>query len=175
MMFDRDAHAGGYCRAAFKEGADAYAAAQAAGKMLGVRLDGTEYSSENCPLVAVGGVPYDGTNPPKYLDAEFDRFTAEREEDAVVVHAKLGNVGAAAWVAADAQQRVPPGGVELVARDEVGKVLARAPVAARVERLGATGELVVRVPARGRVTVRLEARGRCAFGEVKSFDAEKVK
>jgi len=25
------------------------------------------------------------------------------------------------------------------------------------------------------VTVRLEARGRCAFGEVKVFDAEKVK
>ncbi|MBO7688989.1 MAG: hypothetical protein J6V72_21605, partial [Kiritimatiellae bacterium] len=114
-------------------------------------------------------------NPPKHLDAECDSFEVTREGDAVVVRAKLGNVGAAAWAAADAQQRVPPGGVELVARDEVGKVLARVPVAARVERLGATGELALRVRARGRVTVRLEARGRCAFGEVKTFDAEKVK
>ena len=173
--FDRDAHAGGYCRAAFGEGADAYAAAQAAGKMLGVRLDGAECDSGNCPLVAVGGVSYDGTNPPKHLDAEFDQFEAVREGDAVVVRARLGNVGAAAWVAADAQECVPPGGVELVARDEAGKVLACAPVRARVERLGATGELTLRVPARGHVTVRLEARGRCAFGEIRSFDAEKVK
>ena len=175
MTFDRDAHAGGYCRAAFNEGADAYAAAQAAGKMLGVRLDGVECDSGNCPLVAVGGVPYDGTNPPKHLDAEFDKFVVVREGDAVVVRARLGNVGAAAWVAADAQERVPPGGVMLVARGADGKELACAPVTARVERLGATGELTLRVPARGRVAVRLEARGRCAFGEVKSFDAEKVK
>ena len=63
----------------------------------------------------------------------------------------------------------------LVARDAVGQELAHAPVTARVERLGATGELTLRVPARGRVVVRLEACGRCAFGEVKSFDAEKVK
>ena len=173
--FDRDAHAGGYCRAAFKEGAEAYAAAQKAGKMLGVRLDGAEYDSGNCPLVAVGGVPYDGTNPPKHLDAEFDQFEVAREDDAVVVHAKLGNVGTAAWVAADARQRVPPGGVLLVARDADGRELATAPVAARVERLGATGELKLRMPTRGHVIVRLEARGRCAFGEVKSFDAEKVK
>ena len=175
MTFDRDAHAGGYCRAAFAEGAEAYAAARKAGKLLGVRLDGAAYDSGDCPLVAVGGVPYDGTNPPKHLDAEFDQFAVAREGDAIVVRARLGNVGAAAWVAADAQERVPPGGVELVARDADGKELASAPVAARVERLGTTGELTLRVPARGRVTVRLEACGRCAFGEVKSVDAEKVK
>ena len=168
MTFDRDAHAGGYCRAAFGEGADAYAAAQAAGKMLGVRLDGAEFDSGNCPLVAVGGVPYDGTNPPKHLDAEFDMFTTERAGDDVIVHARLGNVGATAWLAGD-------GGVELVARDEAGKKLARAPVASRVDRLGATGELTLRVPARGRVSVRLEARDRCAFGEKRAFDAAKVK
>jgi hypothetical protein len=63
----------------------------------------------------------------------------------------------------------------LVARDEAGKELARAPVATRVERLGATGELTLRVSARGRVSVRLEARDRCAFGEKRAFDAAKVK
>jgi hypothetical protein len=177
MTFDRDAHAGGYCRAAFAEGAEAYAAARKAGKLLGVRLDGAAYDSGDCPLVAVGGVPYDGTNPPKYLDAEFDQFAVAREGDAVVVRARLGNVGAAAWVARGRNELRPSrdGTVELVARDVDGRELACASVAARVERLGTTGELTLRVPACGRMTVRLEARGRCAFGEVKSVDAEKVK
>ena len=171
MTFDRDAHAGGYCRAAFAEGAEAYAAARKAGKLLGVRLDGASYDSGNCPLVAVGGVPYDGTNPPKHLDAEFDQFAVAREGDAIVVRARLGNVGAAAWLPGTAKA----GGVALVARGVDGRELARAPVVARVERLGTTGKLTLRVPARGRMTVRPEARGRCAFGEVKSVDAEKVK
>ena len=90
---------------------------------------------------------------------------------AVEVRARAGNVGAAAWLPGAAKA----GGVELVARDADGRELARAPVADRVARLGATGELFLRVPARGRVRVRLEARGRCAFGEARSFDAEKVK
>ena len=166
MDYDRDAHAGGYCRAAFVEGAEAYAASQAKGKLLGIRLDGTTFDSGNCPLVAVGGVPYDGTNPPKHLDAEFDRIEFAREGDVAVVRASLGNVGAAAWLPGAAKR----GGVELVARNKDGRELTRVPVPARVERLGATGEMCLRVQARGRVTVRLEARGRCAFGEVRSFD-----
>ena len=125
----------------------------------------------HCPLVAVGGVPYDGTNPPKHLDAEFDQFAVAREGDAIVVRARLGNVGAAAWLPGTAKA----GGVALVARDADGRELACAPVVTRVERLGTTGELMLRVPARGRMTMRLEARGRCAFGEVKSVDSEKVK
>ena len=164
MTFDRDAHAGGYCRAAFAEGAEAYAAARKAGKLLGVRLDGASYDSGNCPLVAVGGVPYDGTNPPKHLDAEFDQFAVAREGDTIVVRARLGNVGAAVWLPGTAKA----GGVVLIARDVDGRELARAPVLARVERLGTTDELTLRVPARGRVTVRLEARGRCSFGEVRT-------
>ena len=83
-----------------------------------------------------------------------------------MVRARLGNVGAAAWLAGTAKT----GGVALVARGADGKELACAPMSARVERLGATGELMLRVPARGRVTVRLEARGRCAFGEVRTVD-----
>jgi hypothetical protein len=74
FTFDRDAHAGGYWRAAFSEGAAAYRAAAKAGKTLGVRSPGTGTDSANVPLVAVGNVPCDGTNPPKYLDAEFNRL-----------------------------------------------------------------------------------------------------
>ena len=71
----------------------------------------------------------------------------------------------AAWLPGTAAT----GGVALVARDEAGKELACAPVASRVERLGATGELTLRVPSRGCVVVRLEAHGRCAFGEMRTF------
>lgn len=172
MDFDRDAHAGGYCRAAFHEGAAAYGAAQKKGRMLGVRLDGTGFDSGNCPLVAVGNVPCDGTNPPKHLDAEFDAWSTTRAGDRIEIRARLGNVGAAAWLPGSVQQ----GGCALVARDGTGKEIACAPLHARVGRLGATEELTLSVPAAaGRVRVRLEARGRCPFGDVKTVDAEKVK
>lgn len=171
VTFDRDAHAGGYCRAAFHEGAEEFAKAHAEGKLLGVRLDGTDRDSGNCPLVAIGGMPCDGTNPPKYLDSEFDVFETKREGDSIVIRACLGNVGASAWL----QGSAGTGGVVLVARAADGSEIACTPVPVRVARLGATGALTMRVPARGRVSVRLEARGRCAFGEKRTFDAEKVK
>ena len=140
--------------------------------MLGVRLDGTGFDSGNCPLVAVGNVPCDGTNPPKHLDAEFDAWSTTRAGDRIEIRARLGNVGAAAWLPGSVQQ----GGCALVARDGAGKEIADAPLNARVGRLGATEELTLSVPAAaGLVRVRLEARGRCPFGDVKTVDAEKVK
>lgn len=38
----------------------------------GLRTEGTGTDSSDCPLIAVGNVPCNGTNPPKYLDAVFD-------------------------------------------------------------------------------------------------------
>jgi hypothetical protein len=115
FTFDRDAHAGGYWRAAFNEGAAAYRAAAQAGQMLGVRTPGTGTDSATVPLVAVGNVPCDGTNPPKYLDAEFNgvqvlnadgvwQEAANGAEIAVAgvrpvrVRASVGNTQEAAWL-----------------------------------------------------------------------------
>lgn len=112
--FDRDAHAGGYWRAAFHEGAAAYRAAATAGKALGVRSPGTGTDSATVPLVAVGNVPCDGMNPPKHLDAEFnflrilnaDGVWQEAEDGAVITvltnrpvraRASVGNTQVATW------------------------------------------------------------------------------
>lgn len=39
---------------------------------VGLRTAGTGTNSATCPLVAVGNVPCDGSNPPRYLDGVFD-------------------------------------------------------------------------------------------------------
>ncbi len=69
---DRDAHAGGYWYVSFHTGCTAYQQAVAEGKQLGVRTAGTGTTSANTPLVAIGNRPCTGTNPPKYLNAEFN-------------------------------------------------------------------------------------------------------
>jgi len=118
--FDRDAHAGGYWRAAFNEGAQAYRAAAKGGKTLGVRTAGTGTDSATVPLVAVGNVPCDGSNPPKYLDAEFnylqvrnaDGVWQEAADGAVIAvasgqavraRASVGNTQEAAWLTREDQ------------------------------------------------------------------------
>jgi len=123
FVFDRDAHAGGYWRAAFHEGAAAYRAARQAGHMLGVRSPGSGLSQAEALGLAVGNVPCDGTNPPKYLDAEFTRMQIrdaegvwrEAENGAVVLVASdqsvrarivVGNTQVATWRADDRQHAV---------------------------------------------------------------------
>lgn len=134
--FDRDVHAGGYCRAAFHEGAAAYRAAAKEGKVLGVRTAGTGMDSTTVPLVAVGNVPYDGSNPPKYLDAEFNYLQVlnaegvwqEAEDGAVIevkagatvkARASVGNTQEAAW-RGDKAGRHPMRCVTLVTREKEG-------------------------------------------------------
>lgn len=184
FMFDRDAHAGGYWRAAFNEGAAAYRAAAKAGKVLGVRTAGSGTDSATVPLTALGNVPCDGLNPPKFLDAEFNFLQVlnagdvwqEAEDGAVIavkagqpvrVRASVGNTQEAAWLPGNAT-----GGVALTARSD-GNVLGRWPVPARVPYLGDAlfGEFSV-PPQAGRavaLSLRLEALGRTPFGETRTF------
>jgi hypothetical protein len=186
--FDRDAHAGGYCRAAFHEGAAAYRAAVKDGNMLGVRTAGTGMDSATVPLVAVGNVPCSGSNPPKYLDAEFnflqvldaDGVWQEAKDSSVITvkvglpvraRASLGNVQEAAW-APSAKAGDVVGSVALVARVS-GSETGRWPVTERVPYLGdaAIGEftLLPQVGPPVTLSLRLEALGRTAFGEVRVF------
>ncbi len=69
-----DAHSGGLWYITNNEGADAYEKASVAGKCLGVRTPGTGTTSADTPLLAVGNTAYNGKNPPKYLNAEFNWF-----------------------------------------------------------------------------------------------------
>jgi beta-galactosidase GanA len=72
FTMDRDAHSGGHYRIAYNEGAQAFKEAAAQGRQLGIRTPGTGTTSADTPLLAVGNTKYNGRNPPKYLDAEFN-------------------------------------------------------------------------------------------------------
>jgi len=190
--FDRDANAGGYWRTAFNEGAAAYRAAVRQGKMIDVRTRGTAADSGNVPPVAVGNVPCDGSNPPKYLDAEFNHLQVldatgvwrEAEDGAEITVAKgqpvrarasLGNLQEAAWVAASGSGVSVDDGVALVVRTADGKVAEAVPLKANVAYLADAdfGEFRL-LPQAGRkiaLSVRLEAFGRLRtpFGEARAF------
>ena len=182
--FDRDAHAGGYWRAAFNEGAAAYRAASKEGKTLGVRSAGSGMDSATVPLVAIGNVPCDGTNPPKYLDAEFnflhvlDAAGVWQEvvdgTDIVVTpgqsvraRASVGNTQAAMWLAGDG-----PGRGGLVTRVS-GREVSRISLPDGVPYLGDATfgefELLPAVTHPVSVSVRMEIRDRTPFGEARVF------
>ena|GEM_PF-121549 len=116
LTIDRDAHAGGYWHITFNEGKDEYKKAVSAKKNLGIRTAGTGTNSANTPLVAVGNTKYNGKNPPKYLNAEFNWIkikdaTGEWQEifaggmaievekgKPVMVQASIGNLQEAEWL-----------------------------------------------------------------------------
>lgn len=117
MLIDRDTHAAGYYGPFVNDGRDLYAKAVASGKHLGVKLFGNESDSANASLVAVGNVPYNGSNPSKYLDGEFnwikiksgdgewvDVFSSGTVVEVasgkpITVKVSMGNIGVAAWLA----------------------------------------------------------------------------
>jgi hypothetical protein len=122
FTIDRDAHAGGYSRAAFHEGAAAYAQAHHAGRLLGVRSPGTGTDSNRLPVLAVGGRTYNGHNPPRYLNTEFnvlelrdrsgqwrdvaDGCTIEVAAGTPVrARASVGNLQEATWLAGSSGER----------------------------------------------------------------------
>ncbi|MFC1672241.1 hypothetical protein ACFL01_03800, partial [Planctomycetota bacterium] len=89
-----------------------------AGKLPGLKDKGTGTTSLNTPLDAVGNVPYNGTNPPKYLNAEFNyvrikdssgKWVGVQDDARVDVPANtpitcsvsVGNLQSAAWIAPD--------------------------------------------------------------------------
>lgn len=43
------------------------------GYTIGFKTPGTGTTSANCPLIAVGGNPYNGSNPPEYIDGAFNK------------------------------------------------------------------------------------------------------
>ena len=184
FTFDRDAHAGGYWRASFNEGAAAYRAATKAGQMLGVRTSGTGTDSATAPLVAVGNVPCDGAAPLKYFDAEFNRLEVLDADgvwreagngaeitvpagQGIRVRASVGNTQEAAWRPEDVA-------LAFRATGGNGEKLDVARLAAKVGYLGDADfrEFKVSVKQSGAVTARMElSRGGQAipFGETRTF------
>lgn len=157
-----------------------YLSAVQAGEVPYVRTAGTGTDSATCPLVAVGGGPCNGHNPPQYLNAEFNRLEVKLGDAPwqevrggevltapagarVLCRASVGNLGEAKWLA-----RVGEGRVFLAGRKEYGLEF-QAPIAADVDYLkDAQVPAFVLVDAlRADTTVSFEmlAQGRSYFGE----------
>lgn len=185
LVVDRDAHPGGYWHIAFNEGWQACRRARQAGKLLGVRTAGTGTTSANAPLVAVGNVPCNGSNPPKYLNAEFNWLQVRDAEgnwrdvpqgeaaelpvksgQPIKVRASVGNLGEAAWVTAD-ETGTKDGAVFLSAQksDRNLQIAIPAPTAALADADLGEFELPALAGKPREIILEMTALNRCWFGE----------
>ncbi len=188
LEVDLDEHPGGYWYLCFNDGKEAYKKARQNGKMLGVRTRGTGTTSATTPLIAVGNRPYNGHNPLKYLDAEFNWFKIldingnwiNADNGAVIevaagkpVHVKVsvGNTQEAAWL--------PPkeaaggtGSVQLSSTKN-SEIKFAQPIKKSVPYLGDAdlGEFILckQLEETVKVEARMIAEGRCSFGEIRCF------
>jgi len=188
LLYDRDAHCGGYWYFLFHEGAAAWARADKAGKHLGFRSEGTGTTSLNTPLAAVGNRPCTGRNPPKFLDAEFNTLQIldatghwREASDGVRIQVRrgrpvqarisLGNIQEATWIA-PAHAGGKPGGVYLASTNR-SELTVRLPLPADTPYLGDAdfGEapLTPGIDRVRKVELRLVAAGRTGFGEKRTF------
>jgi len=115
ITIDRDLHTAAY-QAVYENHKQSSVDALKAGKMVGVRTEGTGTTSANRPLIAVGNVPYDGFNHLKFLNAEFNRVQIKNAKGnwqdvengdtvevapgrPIEVQVSAGNLGEARWLA----------------------------------------------------------------------------
>lgn len=192
FTMDRDAHSGSHWRIIYNEGAEACGAADAQGRQLGIRTPGTGTTSADTPLVAVGNTKYNGRNPPKYLDAEFNWFRIrsaggdwiEVADGARVrvpsgtplfAAASVGNLQEAAWLT-PASCTGKPGGVYL-ASTSASALALKQPVTRSTAWLE-DAEFGPEFPLSGGITeetpvdLQMTAEGRAWFGENLRFTLE---
>lgn len=186
---DCDRHSGGLPYVARHEGAAAFAKAAADGKWLEVRSPGTGTTSADVPLVAVGNTPYNGKNPPKYLNAEFNAFRIKVGGGAWVnvtnwarlrvprntpvrAAASVGNLQEATWLS-PASCAGKPGAVYLASTGESALTVRQAifrdtPYLGDAD-FGAGFILTEGVEKETAVEVQMTAEGRAWFGEKLRF------
>lgn len=176
ITIDRDKYVTGYAGVYFGGAADQFSDLFKQGKYPGVCTEGTGTTSANTRMVAVGNVPCNGTNPPKYLNSEFIQVKVNGnvvDDDSVVevvpgkpvfIDASIGNTGEAEWLASENGG----GGVYLQVEEGTNKVLL--PISKDTPFLS---DAVVRRAQVARmtekettVTLRMHVAGRTPFGEV---------
>ncbi|MFC1717068.1 hypothetical protein ACFL6S_25595 [Candidatus Poribacteria bacterium] len=181
ITIDRDSHPGGYWHV-YNTHKDEYAQALLDGHLTGVKTEGTDTTSKNTPLLAVGNTDYNGSNPPKHLNAEFNRLEIRNaqgqwvaisdgdvirvnQNESLFVRASVGNTGEAEWLAGNADQE--KGAVYLSSRTEKG--FRFAPIPADTPYMGdatvAPFALIDSVQKRIAVEFEMTAYDRAWFGE----------
>ena len=128
-----------------------YLEAVKAGRPPYLRTDGTGTTSANCPLVAVGNTPLTGHNPPKYLNAEFNRVEVKPgnaawqevgrgksislpKGETLRCRLSVGNVAEATWATSGTPGQ--PGVVYLACRVEPSGQTLEVPLASATPYLG---------------------------------------
>lgn len=173
---DRDKYVSGYA-GVFEEGSRKYIDLFDSGRFPGVRTGGTGTTSANVPLTAVGNVPYNGNNPLKFINAEFNWIKINgkvisngetiivKKNDPIVVEASIGNTAEAKWLAPSTSSI---GGVFLVAKWEGQS--KEIPIRADTEFLGDASVLKTTLKKhaldKATFTFRMRAKDRADFGEV---------
>ncbi|MBO7392817.1 MAG: hypothetical protein J6U98_01295 [Abditibacteriota bacterium] len=164
FRYDRDEHASGYSDF-YMNNCEEFSKIFLAGELPEIYTDGTGTDSANTPMIAVGNVPANGTNPPKYLNAEFDEVESAYTDGALTIKAVVGNTAEAKWLAGN----------------KTGSVLLKASVNGKnyfaeiksdTPYLGTalTEALAVPCSVGDIVTVKMTAKDRTDFGEVKRIE-----
>ena len=185
IKVDRDLHPRGYSQIRARHEKE-YVAAVEAGKSVALATEATGTHSGNCSLVAVGNRPYNGHNPPKYLNAEFERFWVSVGDDLwrevkngetvkvprgsrVIGRAQVANTGQAAWLTPkDRRATLGGGGVHLVSVRGC-ELTIRAPIPKETAFLGDCLvddlEIARSLEKSASVELEFEAAGRARFGQ----------
>jgi len=174
---DRDKHITGFA-GLYAELGDDYAKAVESGKTPGLRTEATGKTSADVPLTAVGNRPYNGHNPLKHLNAEFNWIKINghpASDDGVIevergkpiwVEASVGNTGEARWLAPGS---ATSGAVYLSVKPPHGDSIL-APIAADTPFLAEATvprfELAKSAEAEMTYAFRVVAKDRAEFGEI---------
>jgi len=188
VTIDRDGHSGGYWYLAFYKGKDQYAELRKQGKMMGIKTAGTGTDSANTPLLAVGNTRYNGSNPPKFLNAEFNYLKIKdksgtwvdikkgdvisvTKNQPVLAKASVGNLQEAKWLCPQ-NASINLGGVYLTSTN-ASALQVKIPISKDVNYLedALTGEFVLAKSLTHEIKASLQmtADKRAYFGEILNF------
>lgn len=140
--------------------------------------------SRTCPTTAVGNLPYNGSNPPKYLDAEFEYVRLRnitgawievpygggevrlKKKESVIIEVLPGNNGRVGWTSVGYPDCV---GLRL----SLGRAKSFIPLPSMtVPPMGTARPVSASfgdVQGIDEIVLQLEANGRCRFGEVRKI------
>ncbi|MGC8737761.1 MAG: hypothetical protein ACP5UA_03830 [Candidatus Hydrogenedens sp.] len=150
--------------------------------------EATGTNSRNCPLLAVGNVPYNSSNPPKYLDAFFDSVVwinnpeekvvykgdiirLPKETEKIKLRVICTNLGEAEWIAGS-KQDLSEGNVSLLICS--GQKQQQVPLNKSLKR-GETTAFHFEIPVNNNPSVQLtmESFNRALFGPKFTFSVQK--